>query len=59
MLADEPTGALNQEVAQEVLELFVRVIEEYGSTVIIVTHDPLVNEYVDSTVNLIDGEIKP
>ena len=57
ILADEPTGSVNQEVAHEILNLFEKIVSEQGKTVIIVTHDPLVKEYVDITFELIDGVI--
>ena len=54
VLADEPTGNLDRETGRKILDEFTRVTDE-GVAVIAVTHDELVNEYVDRTVELIDG----
>ena len=54
VLADEPTGNLDRETGRQILEEFVAVTER-DVAVVAVTHDELVNEYVDRTVNLVDG----
>jgi putative ABC transport system ATP-binding protein len=54
LLADEPTGNLDRETGRKILEEFVSVTEQ-DVAVIAVTHDELVNEYVDRTVELVDG----
>src|SRR5438105_12677218 len=41
LLCDEPTGDLDRKSADEVLELLDRLVQEYGKTVLMVTHDPL------------------
>ncbi len=56
VLADEPTGNLDRDTGRRVLEEFERV-RERGVSVVLVTHDPLVTEYADRTVQLVDGEI--
>ncbi|MFO0549859.1 MAG: ABC transporter ATP-binding protein [Polyangiaceae bacterium] len=40
IIADEPTGDLDRQSADEVLELFVRLSKEMGKTILMVTHDP-------------------
>ena len=40
LLADEPTGALDQDTGREIMQLFIRLNEEQGLTVIVITHDP-------------------
>lgn len=55
ILADEPTGELNQETAERVMELFRRIVREQNRTVCVVTHDPLVAEYADVTFEIVDG----
>ena len=40
LLADEPTGALDPKVAQEIMDLFLEVNTEFGVLVLIITHDP-------------------
>jgi len=56
VLADEPTGNLDLDTGKRVLGEFERV-RERGVSVVLVTHDPLVTEYADRTVELVDGEI--
>ncbi|WP_254829527.1 ABC transporter ATP-binding protein [Haloglomus salinum] len=57
VLADEPTGNLDQETGTTILEEFAAVCEE-GVAVVTVTHDPLVNEFADRVVELVDGVIR-
>jgi putative ABC transport system ATP-binding protein len=54
VLADEPTGNLDRDTGRKILDEFTRITEE-DVAVIAVTHDELVNEYVDRTVELVDG----
>ena len=54
LLADEPTGNLDRDTGRKILEEFVEITER-DVAVIAVTHDELVNEYVDRTVRLVDG----
>ena len=56
VLADEPTGNLDQDTGATILEEFRRICDD-GVSVIAVTHDELVTEYADRTVELIDGVI--
>ena len=55
LLADEPTGDLDEEASVEVLRTFERVNAELGTTALIVTHDPAVSEHVQRTVQIRDG----
>ena len=55
ILADEPTGELDSTTAREILGLFRRVVEEERVTVVMVSHDGLVDEYVDEVLELRDG----
>ncbi len=57
VLADEPTGDLDQETGRHVLELLERLREERGLTLVLVTHDMAVAERADRTIRLIDGRI--
>lgn len=56
ILADEPTGNVDQKTGKEVLELFEQVNED-GLTIIMVTHSPEVASRAKRTVALRDGEI--
>jgi len=55
LLADEPTGELDSATAQEILGMFKRAREQFGVTVVVVTHDPAVAEVADRTISIRDG----
>jgi ABC-type lipoprotein export system ATPase subunit len=55
LLADEPTGELDDATSAEVLEVMRGVNRELGVTTLIVTHDPAVSEHVRRTVLIRDG----
>ncbi|WP_241237049.1 ABC transporter ATP-binding protein [Georgenia faecalis] len=55
LLADEPTGELDDATSVEVLEALRAASERLGVTVLIVTHDPTVSEHVRRTVQIRDG----
>jgi ABC-type lipoprotein export system ATPase subunit len=55
LLADEPTGELDTESASDLFEALRRVSRELGTTIVLVTHDPLVAEHVGRTVAIRDG----
>ena len=57
ILADEPTGELDTNTAQEILSLFQQIVAEEGITVLMVTHDNLVRDYVDYILYLKDGQL--
>ena len=57
LLADEPTGNLDRDTGTQILDE-VRQICEQGVAVVAVTHDELVTEYADRTVELIDGRLE-
>jgi ABC-type lipoprotein export system ATPase subunit len=55
LLADEPTGELDTRHSAEIFELLRRVNRDLGTTIVIVTHDPLAAEHVGRTVSIRDG----
>ncbi len=57
ILADEPTGELDSTTAREILGLFQQIVREQNVTFLIVTHDSLVDDYVDYVLYLKDGQI--
>jgi len=58
ILADEPTGDLDSETARRIFALFRRLVDDEDVTVVVASHDPLVEEYADLTVPLRDGRIE-
>jgi ABC-type lipoprotein export system ATPase subunit len=56
LLADEPTGELDDQTGEEVLELLNSVNQELGTTIIIVTHDPAIATSVGRAVAIKDGK---
>ena len=57
ILADEPTGELDSETAREILGLFQQIVKDENITVLMASHDPLVDDYVDMIVQLKDGQL--
>ena len=57
ILADEPTGALDSETGRSVMHMF-REINETGTTVVIVTHDPGIGKSADRCIKILDGLIQ-
>ena len=58
LLADEPTGALDQDTGREIMRLFGRLNEERGLTVIVITHDPAVARQCRRHVRIEDGVLR-
>lgn len=59
LLADEPTGALDSGTSERVLDLLLRLRDQLGMTLIIVSHERSVGDRTDRTVTLIDGRVDP
>ena len=57
VFADEPTGNLDTHSSEEVLELLRRAVDEFGQTIVMVTHDPIAAAYADRVLVLVDGRI--
>ena len=55
LLADEPTGEVNTEMAQRILDTFQRINEHVGLTIVIVTHDPQVSARARRVIAIRDG----
>lgn len=57
ILADEPTGALDQRTGQQVLDIFKKIHQEQKKTILIVTHDDRVAKQCDGIINIVDGKV--
>ncbi|MEO9326332.1 ABC transporter ATP-binding protein [Gordonia aurantiaca] len=57
IFGDEPTGNLDSRSSGEVLSILRAATDEFGQTVVIVTHDPRAASYADRVVFLADGQI--
>lgn len=55
LLADEPTGELDTTTSVEIFDLLRRVNRELGTTIVVVSHDPLVSEHVPRTIAIRNG----
>jgi putative ABC transport system ATP-binding protein len=55
IMADEPTGNLDTKVGQEIMDLLLKLNQERGTTLIIVTHDPKIAAQTGRIIRLIDG----
>jgi ABC-type lipoprotein export system ATPase subunit len=56
VLADEPTGNLDQAMGQSLQQLLRRLKEERGQTFVIVTHDREFAAQMDRAISLVDGK---
>jgi putative ABC transport system ATP-binding protein len=57
LLADEPTGNLDANTGASVLALLLELREQAGSTLVIVTHDPMIAQRADRRIQLAGGRI--
>ena len=57
LFADEPTGALNQTAASEVIDTFQKINDD-GTTILMVTHDSRIAALCERILYILDGEIK-
>jgi len=57
LFADEPTGNLDSSTGNEILELLRRSVEEYGQTMVMVTHDARAAAMAHRVLFLADGQI--
>ena len=59
ILADEPTGNLDRETGQMVMQQLFSLQQEHGTTLILVTHDPALADRCHSIVRMADGRLDP
>ena len=57
ILADEPTGELDSDTGHQMLLLFKRLRDEFGKTMVIVTHDQRIGHIADRIMTIVDGKI--
>ena len=57
VLADEPTANLDSRTASQLMELFVELNENHGTTLIIATHDQMVMGYAKRLIRMLDGKL--
>ncbi|NUR07980.1 MAG: ABC transporter ATP-binding protein [Nocardioidaceae bacterium] len=57
VFADEPTGNLDSRSGAEVLSLLRRSVDEFGQTIVMVTHDPVAAAFTDRVLFLADGKV--
>jgi putative ABC transport system ATP-binding protein len=57
LLCDEPTGNLDTKSGTAIMEIIKNLNVEEGITVVLVTHNPIVSEYAEKTIRMVDGRI--
>jgi putative ABC transport system ATP-binding protein len=57
VFADEPTGNLDSRASAEILGFLRRSVDEFGQSIVIVTHDPVAAGYADRALFLADGRV--
>ena len=57
IFADEPTGNLDSRAGAEILRFLRRSVDEFGQSIVMVTHDPSAAAYADRVLFLVDGRI--
>ncbi|MBC8496958.1 MAG: ABC transporter ATP-binding protein [Chloroflexi bacterium] len=57
ILADEPTGNLDSKATQEFAALLRDIVDRWGRSILLVTHDPRISSYADRIIYLKDGRI--
>src|SRR5579872_6689253 len=58
LLADEPTGNLDSRTSVEIMDIFQKLNEQHGLTVVVVTHEPDIAQYAKRALEFRDGKMK-
>lgn len=56
ILADEPTGALDSQTGEEIMQLFKNLHQE-GKTIVMITHDPGLAQQASRQIEILDGKV--
>jgi len=59
LLADEPTGNLDPDTARVVMRFFEKTQQEFGTTILLSSHNPALAQWASRTLVLADGKIQP
>jgi putative ABC transport system ATP-binding protein len=57
LLADEPTGNLDQETSDAIIDLLFSLTEKYKTTLLLITHDAIIGKRCDREVRIADGQV--
>jgi len=57
ILADEPTGSIDESNKEQIFSLFKEIVKEYGTSILIATHDNNVSKISNKILNLSKGKI--
>lgn len=57
IVADEPTASLDHTTGKGIMQLLMDLNQQYGTTIIFATHDPMVSEYATSIIKIFDGSL--
>lgn len=57
LLCDEPTGALDSKTSKQVLKLFEDINRKYDTTIMMITHNPMIADIGDKVIRIRDGQI--
>ncbi|NMB43688.1 MAG: ATP-binding cassette domain-containing protein, partial [Clostridiales bacterium] len=58
LLADEPTGNLDENTGKEVMELMKESAKKFNQTLVVVTHDMDIAAQADKVINIVDGRVE-
>ena len=57
IFADEPTGAVDEEIAKQILQLFVTINKNFHTTIIMITHNPIFTDLATRVIKMNSGKI--
>ncbi len=57
IIGDEPTASLDQKTGHEIIEILVKMVMSYKTSIILTTHDPMVQTYSQQNFHLQDGQL--